>query len=300
MMPTAASLIAMATAALLCAWGARRDLQFPTALTLLAFVCTGGAASLLFGGAYAPVAALTVTCLLIAEADRRHHLIPDMFTLAVLIFSFALPCADESGARLDWRGGTRRDIPADPSNLHGLARHRSTWLGRRKIGGRDGRGAGAGLWICGSRHWRRGHAADGHGAFARRRDGVGRALRDRPRCGDCGDGDCSHRDAMKARFQTGFSTLEVIAAVAIIAVALVPIAALQSQLARNQARLAAMQEETSAVQNAMTLLREINPMLTPQGERRLDDRTALTWTSAPASPRAQTANPQGSTCNSTT
>lgn len=98
---------------------------------------------------------------------------------------------------------------------------------------------------------------------------------------------------MRTRHESGFSTLEVIAAVAIVAIALVPIAALQTQLARSQARLMEVHADSTAVQNAMALLRDINPMLTPSGERRLDDRTTLTWSSAPASPLRPSANAPG-------
>ena len=83
--------------------------------------------------------------------------------------------------------------------------------------------------------------------------------------------------------ERGFSTLEVIAAVAIIGVALVPIAALQTQLTRSQARLMEAHENSTAVHNAMALLRNVNPMATPTGARQLDDRTTLTWRSTPAS-----------------
>jgi type II secretory pathway component PulJ len=98
---------------------------------------------------------------------------------------------------------------------------------------------------------------------------------------------------MRARRESGFSTLEVIAAVAIIGIALVPIAALQIQLSRGQARLAEAHTESTDVHNAMALLREVNPMLTPQGQRRLDDRTTLSWVSAPVSGLRQSVNPPG-------
>lgn len=94
---------------------------------------------------------------------------------------------------------------------------------------------------------------------------------------------------MSNRREQGFSTLEVIAAVAIIGIALIPIEALQTQISRSQARLMDVHAESTSVQNAMALLREVNPMLTPAGERRLDERTSLTWTSTPLSaPRPST------------
>lgn len=98
---------------------------------------------------------------------------------------------------------------------------------------------------------------------------------------------------MSRRRETGFTTLEVIAAVAIIGVALVPIAALQIHLSRGQARLAEAHAESTDVHNAMALLREVNPMLAPTGQRRLDDRTTLSWTSAPVSGLRQSVNPPG-------
>ena len=95
------------------------------------------------------------------------------------------------------------------------------------------------------------------------------------------------------RQERGFSTLEVIAAVAIVGIALVPIAALQAQLTRSQARLEEAHADSTAVQNAMALLREVNPMLTPSGERRFSDGATLTWTSTPASPVRASTNAPG-------
>lgn len=98
---------------------------------------------------------------------------------------------------------------------------------------------------------------------------------------------------MRSLRESGFSTLEVIAAVAIIAIALIPIATLQTQIARSQVRLAEAHAESTDVHNAMALLRDVNPMLTPEGQRRLDDNTTLTWTSAPVSSLRQSVNPAG-------
>lgn len=98
---------------------------------------------------------------------------------------------------------------------------------------------------------------------------------------------------MRARRESGFSTLEVIAAVAIIAIALIPIATLQTQIARSQARLTEAHAESTAVQNAMALMRDINPMLTPEGQRRMSGATTLSWTSAPVSEARQSVNPAG-------
>lgn len=93
--------------------------------------------------------------------------------------------------------------------------------------------------------------------------------------------------------ESGFSTLEVIAAVAIIAIALVPIMMLQTQIARSQARLDAAHDQSTSAQNALALLRDINPMSTPTGRRPLDARTELAWSSTPISGVSQTVNPTG-------
>ena len=98
---------------------------------------------------------------------------------------------------------------------------------------------------------------------------------------------------MKRMGEAGFSTLEVIAAVAIIAVALIPMASLQTQLARGGTRLVDAQETTSAVQNAMAIIRAVNPMLTPSGRRDTSDRTVLTWSSTPISPVRPSVTPAG-------
>jgi len=95
------------------------------------------------------------------------------------------------------------------------------------------------------------------------------------------------------KHEHGFSTLEVIAAVAIVGIALVPIVGLQTQLVRSQARLEEVHADSTAVQNAMALLREVNPMLTPTGQRQFSDRTRLTWTSTPVSTLRTSINPSG-------
>lgn len=99
-MPGTATLVALTIAASLSAWGARRDLQMPIWLTLTAFVGISTATSLSGGGALTPVAALALVCLLIAETDRRHNLIPDTFTLAVLALAFVMPFSDDTATRL--------------------------------------------------------------------------------------------------------------------------------------------------------------------------------------------------------
>lgn len=99
-MPEPLALLAMALAAGLCAWGARRDLQLPVWQTLAAFVCTVVTAALAADAAFAPIAALVIACLLVAETDRRLTLIPDAFTLAVLALGPVMPFEDGLASQL--------------------------------------------------------------------------------------------------------------------------------------------------------------------------------------------------------
>lgn len=99
-MPSLISITAMIAAALLCAWGARRDLQAPGWLTFAVFASASAATTILLGATFAPIASLLLVCALIVEADRRHHLIPDVFVLAVLALSFVMPFGDDAATRV--------------------------------------------------------------------------------------------------------------------------------------------------------------------------------------------------------
>lgn len=91
---TSISIAAISVASLLCAWGARRDLGLPLWVTMAAFALGAACASFALGPTFAPLSALVIACLLIAEADRRHHLIPDAFTLAILALALVMPFED--------------------------------------------------------------------------------------------------------------------------------------------------------------------------------------------------------------
>lgn len=99
-MPSAAAIAAMTIAALLCAAGARRDLQLPLWATLAAHVCAIGFVSFFLESTLAPLACHAITCLLIIETDRRHQLIPDTFTLAILAIAFVAPFGDSVQTRI--------------------------------------------------------------------------------------------------------------------------------------------------------------------------------------------------------
>lgn len=90
----------LAIAAALSAWSAQRDLQIPAWRTVTAFAGATGGTALWIGGAFAPIAALVIVCLLIAETDRRHQLVPDPLTCALLLLALVMPFYDAPQTQL--------------------------------------------------------------------------------------------------------------------------------------------------------------------------------------------------------
>ena len=82
--------------------------------------------------------------------------------------------------------------------------------------------------------------------------------------------------------QAGFSLLEALIAVALIAAALLPLLALQGQLTRTV--LAVERAGTSAkdMTSALSFLRTVNPMRDPKGTEQLGD-AVLSWAARPVS-----------------
>ena len=88
---------------------------------------------------------------------------------------------------------------------------------------------------------------------------------------------------MKQRRQAGFSVIEALVAIAVIAVALVPLVGLQIQVSRDHVRQRGVRAEIAAQRNALALLRDANIMETPQGERDLGDGQRMRWSATPLS-----------------
>lgn len=88
----------------------------------------------------------------------------------------------------------------------------------------------------------------------------------------------------RARRRPGFSTLEALAAVAIVAIALTPLIALQSYVARTHLRHDQIYERTRLQRNAFALLRDLNPSTQPEGAIELEAGVRMSWVS-----RAKTA-----------
>lgn len=93
---------------------------------------------------------------------------------------------------------------------------------------------------------------------------------------------------MKRRRQSGFSVIEALAAMAIVAMALLPLASLQGQVSRAGAHQQTVRERIAAERNAMALLRDINVMDEQSGMRRLSDDLVLRWTATPVSRAVRT------------
>ena len=92
---------------------------------------------------------------------------------------------------------------------------------------------------------------------------------------------------MTRRAQTGFSVIEALAALAIIAIALIPLVSLQTQVSRGYIQQREQRAELTARRNSLAILRDLNIMESPSGERALDSDTTMSWSAAPISPLAR-------------
>lgn len=99
-MPIPVIFAVVAISMVLSSWAAQRDLQVPAYLTIAAFASAAAIAYAAFDVSFTPIAALTIACLLIAEVDRRHQLIPDLLTLAVFTLAFVMPFGDDAATRV--------------------------------------------------------------------------------------------------------------------------------------------------------------------------------------------------------
>jgi general secretion pathway protein I len=77
--------------------------------------------------------------------------------------------------------------------------------------------------------------------------------------------------------ESGFSVIEALVALAIVAVALVPLIGLQAQVSRNVVHQQQVREAVGAQRNALEVLREINVMSSPQGMMMLQADQSMRW-----------------------
>lgn len=88
---------------------------------------------------------------------------------------------------------------------------------------------------------------------------------------------------MKRRRQSGFSVIEALIAVAIMAAAILPLASLQGQVSRSTAQQQQVQARLAAERSAMAVLRDANMMATPNGALDLGGGKVLRWQARPIS-----------------
>lgn len=89
---------------------------------------------------------------------------------------------------------------------------------------------------------------------------------------------------MRERLQErGLSAIEALVALALLAIVFVPLMDLQMSVARQAAQQTAVRERLTAQHNALAMLRDTNPMATPQGERELAPGVTMRWTATPLS-----------------
>ena len=93
---------------------------------------------------------------------------------------------------------------------------------------------------------------------------------------------------MRRSGSSGFSVIEALVAVAILAIALVPLLSLQIQVQRNFQREREARLEIADQRNALALLRDMNMMQSPNGQIALSRERVLIWRATPISRETQT------------
>jgi len=83
--------------------------------------------------------------------------------------------------------------------------------------------------------------------------------------------------------QRGFSTLEAIVAVTLIAITFLPLLALQGQLLRTSVVVVRAEDNLVAMKSALAQLRVTNPMREPEGTARVGT-ARLVWKAEPVTP----------------
>lgn len=99
---------------------------------------------------------------------------------------------------------------------------------------------------------------------------------------------------MKHSRRAGFSLIEALVAMTIAALVLSAIFELQLQMARGQRRATAALDRVASVENAISLVRNVNPMATPTGRLALPEGDVIDWEALPrGAPRLNAGTPFG-------
>jgi len=84
---------------------------------------------------------------------------------------------------------------------------------------------------------------------------------------------------MPARATAGFTLLEAIVALTVMAVALIPLVSFIAQSSDQLMRAGEANERSIVMQSALALLDPVNPMAEPEGTLPLDDTIDISWAS---------------------
>lgn len=79
--------------------------------------------------------------------------------------------------------------------------------------------------------------------------------------------------------EEGMTLIEVLVAVAVMSIVLVPIIALQGQISRSHLRNQERYAQATLERNMLALLRDLNPMIDGEGEIAFEDRHTIAWKS---------------------
>lgn len=89
--------------------------------------------------------------------------------------------------------------------------------------------------------------------------------------------------------RAGFSLIEALIALTIAAITLTAIFELQQQMVRSQRRASDAMEQVAAQENALALIRDLNPMEQPEGSIALPEGDTIRWSAAPKNERRRNA-----------
>ena len=89
---------------------------------------------------------------------------------------------------------------------------------------------------------------------------------------------------MARRSAAGFTLLEAIVALTVMAIALIPLITFIGQSADQLARAGEANERSLVTQSALALIEPVNPMAEPEGTLPLDDEIAVSWRTSDIAP----------------
>lgn len=87
--------------------------------------------------------------------------------------------------------------------------------------------------------------------------------------------------------RAGFSVIEAVVAIAIAAIGLTAILSLQQQLAKSQQQDEAVLQRLNVRRAAIVLIKDVNPMRTPDGQAQFAPGLSVKWTSQVIKPPIQ-------------